>query len=147
MKLYKVFFGSLIASLVCGAFLFIGIPFLWDFIGGEEHISFINSEVLPVFLILYIMYAIIQLLLSVINFIQVTYMDRRGILYVDESKLFSRLVLAELCLYTVVFLIFGILIRNPEGISFILLFSIPYVICCTNSILLFRFLLKKFHPE
>jgi hypothetical protein len=143
MKLFEAFFLSLVASLFAGAFLFLGIPFLWYFIAEDRPATFIDSEMLVIVLAFYAIYAVIQLLLSIINLIQAIHLRSIGALTFTGRKILSNFLIAELALYLVVFVALVVVVSVPEIVPAALIFSIPYVICCTISVFIFRWLLKK----
>ena len=147
MKLYEAFFLSFILSLVAGAVIFLGIPALFSFDMKGGSFMFLDSELMLVALVLYGIYVFIQFLLSVINLIQVISFESRGQLNFENGTVSNNLFFAEMALYALVFTALAIAFETVTAVPFILLFSIPYIICCTNSVLIFRYFLKKIAIE
>jgi hypothetical protein len=143
MRLFETFFLSLMTSLFAGAFLFLGIPLAWHFVNSDKQHLFYYPQMFGVLLLLYVIYVAIQLLLSVINLVQVIYLKNTIGLNFNKSHIIRHFLVAELILYLIVFLVIVALFDVPEIVPAALLFSIPYIICCTNSIFLFRYFLKR----
>jgi len=143
MKLYEAFFLTLLCSLLAGALLFLGIPLTGYFGTGDSHDHFLDSRILTVLLIFYGIYAAIQLLLSVINLIQVVHLRTSVGIDIEQGHLMRNFLVSEFILYAIIFVIMVALVPAPEMVGIVFVFSIPYVICCTNSIFLFRYFLRK----
>lgn len=143
MKILEAFFLSLFVSLLAGAALFIGLPCLLIFIFSDGKAPFIESEGLCIIGILYGVYAIIQIVLSVVNAIQMEHLITKEGLDPMDRRTLQNFLIAEFSLYLIVFVIMMALLPLPEMGLITLIFSIPYAICCTNSIFIFRYFLKK----
>ena len=139
MKLHEAFFLSLITSLFAGAFLFLAIPLTGYCAVSDTQGDFIDSEMAFILVLLYGIYAVIQLILSIINLLQVVHLRSTLGSNFDKSYLIPNFLIAELSLYFIVFVVMISLIGLPV---FVLLLSIPYVICCTVSIYIFRYFLS-----
>jgi hypothetical protein len=143
MKLYEAFFLSLIFSLFAGALLFFGIPLIWHFVADGPQKIFFYLKMPGVVLVFYLIYVVIQFLLSIINLLQVIYLRYTVRLDFDKGHIIRSFLFAELTLYLIVFVVMLALIDETGFAPVVLLFSIPYVICCTISIFFFRYFLKK----
>ena len=143
MKLFEVFFLSLFLSLLAGAFLFLGIPLTGYWVVSDKQGNFFDSEMAIILVVLYAIYAIIQLILSIVNLIQIVHLRSTVGSYLEGSNLVRRFLIAEFILYFIVFTVIISLIGIPVIFPAVLIFSVPYVICCTASIYIFRYFLKK----
>ena len=120
MKLYEAFFLAFLCSLLAGASLFLGIPFICGLIMSRGDISIIDSELTFIFLAMFMIYAVIQFILSIINLVQSIYFDSQGLLYIQGRHVLRSFVIAEVVLYLTIFTSLIALIREPEVIPFIL---------------------------
>ncbi len=145
MKLHEAFFLSLISSLFVGAFLFLGIPLASYFVTIESHDNLFHSNMLLVLFGFYVIYAGIQLTLSTINLLQIVHFRSIPGLSSDRPRMVRYFLIAEVFLYLIVFVVMISLVGLPEFVPAVLLFSIPYVICCTASIFIFLYFLDKVH--
>ena len=143
MKLFETFFLSLMTSLFAGAFLFLGIPLVWHFVDSDKQNLCYYPKMFGVLFLFYLIYIVIQFLLSVINLVQAIYLKNTVGLDFTKSLIIRHFLVAELILYVIVFVVIVSLFDVPEIVPAALLFSIPYIICCTNSVFLFRYFLKR----
>ena len=140
MRLFEAFFLSLIASLFAGAFLFLAIPLTGYCVASDKQGDFIDSEMAIILVVLYGIYAIIQLILSVVNLLQIVHLKSTMGSDCDKNNVIRNFLIAELSLYLVVFVVMLSFIGLP---MYVLLFSIPYAICCTVYTYIFRYFLKR----
>lgn len=143
MKLYEAFFLSLSCSLLAGGCLFLGLPFICGIIIYHGDLSCADSAVGIIFVSIFSIYAVIQFSLSVINLFQAIYLDFRCRLDMKDYNFLQYFAIAEAILYLLIFVGLNIMIQEPMVIPFIIGISIPFIICCTFSIYLFRFFLRK----
>lgn len=141
MKYFEATMRSLICSLFIGAVLFICIPMAIEIITSTGKISRILACEWYPFGILYGIYGAIQIVLSVINGIQADHLgddiDPWGM------RILYNFFLAEFSLYLIVYVIMVSLIPAPLMILVVFVFSIPYIICCTASVYIFRYYLRR----
>lgn len=149
MKLFEAFCSSLFWSLLAGALLFVGLPLSVDYILSDVKSTIATDDIL-FFLLMYIIYVLIQLILSILNVIQANHLLTHGELKPDEPRTLHNFIIAEISLYLIVFVIIVALVIMigfapvPAMIvGIVILFSIPYVICCTGSVFIFRFFLRR----
>ena len=143
MKLFEASFLSLFCSLFAGAFLFFGLPVIVEYITSDGQLSLFKSEGMIILIVMYIIYVVIQLVLSVLNWIQARHLDLSGELDPSDRRTLYNFFLAEFSLYLIVFVIAIALMREVVIIPFVFAFSIPYAICCTASVFIFRYFLKR----
>ena len=77
-------------------------------------------ELTFILLAMFMIYAVIQFILSIINLVQSIYFDSQGLLYIQGRHVLRSFVIAEVVLYLTIFTSLIALIREPEVIPFIL---------------------------
>ena len=143
MKLYKASFFSFVISILHGALLFLGIGFVFYLLGPDLRHGVVDSDEMGIALVLYVIYVVIQFWLSSINLIQAIYLDKKGRLFEEEDGIHVYF-LGEIILYLIVFIALSLLCREGFVTLVILIFSIPYVLCCSASVYMFRYFLRRF---
>jgi hypothetical protein len=144
MKSYESFFLSFLASLLMGAFLFIGIPLVWEIVTmPQKEIFSMEYDMVFIGVVMYVVYAVIQFWLSSANFVQTRYWWVDGHLNIAPKQMLYKFLIAEGVLYLIVFIAFAIPFGGGEEIFVVSLFSIPYIICCTASVFTYRNIFLK----
>jgi hypothetical protein len=142
MKPYNAFISSFLVSLAIAALIFFGIPFVFCLLVWKENFFSYDSLILTIPLAMYVVYVIIQFWLSVINLAQIV--NRKA---ADETpqptQILYSFLRAEAILYCVVFAVFTTIFGFFVA-GYVLLFSIPYIICCTASVFYFRYFFITF---
>jgi hypothetical protein len=138
----KVFFVSLFTSLMAGALVWVTI---WGiFVAMASPKEAIDDFISPLFCITYVIYILIQAVLTLTNTLQLYHLnspDRKE----NQHSPITELLTAEAVLYSVVFFLFCSLFGRdsmPEIMGYIFMFSIPYIISCTISIFITAFIAR-----
>ena len=146
MKTYEAFFLSLITSLLVGALLFFALPFIWNCLASINLCSPIDSFMWFALGLLYCIYIPIRFLLSGINLIQAIYLSKIDRASLEEWQVIKLFFAGEGILYLIIFLGLSLVCWEIDAMPFILAFSAPYIICCSISVFIFRYFLKKSKP-
>ncbi|MCW3126226.1 MAG: hypothetical protein JWO03_1884 [Bacteroidetes bacterium] len=146
MKLYRVALRAFGVSLLMGGLLFLGIPYIFFLLIDDKPFQFMDSELAGLPIAMFVVYVIIQFWLSAINLVQAIFMLRKG-KAVDSCTDPHPFYIAEAVLYMIVFFPLAICIGFIEAVPFILVFSIPYIICCTASVYLFKYILIRIYRD
>ena len=126
MKLFEAFYSALLLSLIAGALLFLGLPLAIDYIISDGKLSLTQSEGIWILLLMYGIYAMIQLALSILNVVQAHYLLIHNELEPEKPRTLHNFFIAECSLYLMVFVIMVALVPVPEIVGVVILFSIPY---------------------
>ena len=146
MKAYKAIISAFITSITIAAILFYGVMLLVFLSNYKLSEPFIDFDAVLIVSVFYAIYFIIQSLLSTLCLILVNDMVRKGKYGFEDNTLKNTLLRAELILYVTIFIILALILVKLTGIYgciFIFIFSIPYIICCTVSVFLSIYFLKK----
>ena len=131
MKMYRSILTSFGWSLLLGVLIFCVIPITCLLLSKSR-----DSDFYTVFIVLYGIYIFIQLALSATNLLQVHFYEKICHDDIDFTGLFERFLIAEMILYFIVFIPLSMGLGLKDASVFVLLFSIPFVICCTVSVFL-----------
>ena len=141
MKAPEAAIPTLFTSALLSLVVFPACAVLSGFFRDEREF-YDSSAMLLIVGAMLIVYGGIQFILTVIHVFQVNYMVKRGKLVFDKANAIHPFYISEMALYWLIFLGLAAWMREVLLIQGVLVFSIPYVICCTASVSIFRYYLK-----
>lgn len=139
MKLNSVFAWTLIYSISVGFVVFMVIePFVVQMLFGFE---LAWTHTLMGSMVMYLLYWPLQIVLSSIHLVLTRYWERSGT--PPRSTILKAFFTAEWLLYILIYFALTWADGELDAWQFILIFSIPYIICCTISVYLYRNFYEK----
>jgi hypothetical protein len=121
---------------------------VWEIVTmPQKEIFSMEYDMVFIGVVMYVAYAVIQFWLSSANFVQTRYWWVDGHFAIEPRQMLYKFLIAEGVLYLIVFIAFAIPFGGGEEIFVISLFSIPYIICCTASVFIYRYIFLKLNQS